>query len=263
MFTTVLPPLRQSSICRPTHLRALSVTLSVLWAGSFMPACAQAQNASAATAPAPSDRSKHDAEMVTQWILVHSEKPRKARVDRSASPQSAALAASAARAPATVASALNAKAMPAPAPAAPSVAAAVQVSAAAAAIPQATSKASASAAQTLALSVPTAVEKMLPAAAEPPPMPTPTLAASAATPSRSLVLVSSVEAEFPAYLIRRLGTGSVVVKFEVLPDGSVGSTTVVKSSHRSLNDAAQAAVAAWRFKPVSEKTSGVTELRFE
>lgn len=78
-----------------------------------------------------------------------------------------------------------------------------------------------------------------------------------------LELVSSVTPEFPKALLRRLGSGSVVVNFEVLPDGSVGTTTVEKSSHLGLNGAAQAAVAAWRFKPISEPAFGVTELRFE
>ena len=78
-----------------------------------------------------------------------------------------------------------------------------------------------------------------------------------------LELVSSVTPEFPKALLRRLGSGSVVVNFEVLPDGSVGTTTVEKTSHQGLNGAAQAAVAAWRFKPISEPAFGVTELRFE
>lgn len=63
--------------------------------------------------------------------------------------------------------------------------------------------------------------------------------------------------------MRRLGSGSVVVNHEVLPDGSVGTTTVEKTSRQGLNGAAQAAVAAWRFKPISEPAFGVTELRLD
>ena len=92
---------------------------------------------------------------------------------------------------------------------------------------------------------------------------TPALAPPPAAAARTLELVSSVEPDFPSHLVRRLAQGSVVVNFDVLPDASVGTTAIVKSSHQGLNAAAQAAVATWRFKPVSATTEGVTELRFE
>jgi TonB family protein len=78
-----------------------------------------------------------------------------------------------------------------------------------------------------------------------------------------LELVTSIEPEFPARLVRQLGKGSVTVTFDVRPDGTVSRTEVTSSSHRGLNEAAQAAVAAWRFKPISETLPGVVELKFE
>jgi periplasmic protein TonB len=81
--------------------------------------------------------------------------------------------------------------------------------------------------------------------------------------SLKLELISSVEPEFPSRLVRSLGKGSVVVSFQVRPDGTVERTEVASSSHRGLNEAAQAAVAAWRFKPVSETMPGVVELKFD
>lgn len=78
-----------------------------------------------------------------------------------------------------------------------------------------------------------------------------------------LELVSSVEPEFPPRLVRQIGKGSVVVRFDVRPDGTVARTEVTSSSHRGLNEAASAAVAAWRFKPISETLPGVVELKFE
>jgi TonB family protein len=81
--------------------------------------------------------------------------------------------------------------------------------------------------------------------------------------SLKLELVSSVEPEFPARLVRSLGAGSVVVNFDVRPDGTVARAEVSRSSHRGLNEAALAAVAAWRFKPISETMPGVVELKFE
>jgi periplasmic protein TonB len=85
----------------------------------------------------------------------------------------------------------------------------------------------------------------------------------AAPRSLKLELVSSVEPEFPSRLVRSLGKGSVVVNFQVRPDGTVERTEIASSSHRGLNEAAQAAVAAWRFKPISETMPGVVELKFE
>jgi TonB family protein len=126
-----------------------------------------------------------------------------------------------------------------------------------------------------ALSTPAPLPALqLPADAAPLPRALPVLTAaslplpSAASPKAVatkpvLELISSVTPEFPKALVRRLGSGSVVVSFEVLRDGNVGATTVVKTSHQGLNGAAQAAVAAWRFKPISEPADGVTELRFE
>jgi TonB family protein len=52
-------------------------------------------------------------------------------------------------------------------------------------------------------------------------------------------------------------------KVEVRPDGTVASSEVVRSSHRGLNAAAEAAVLAWRFKPTGQTLPGQVELRFE
>jgi TonB family protein len=94
---------------------------------------------------------------------------------------------------------------------------------------------------------------------------TPTAApVETATPrATKLELVSSVEPQFPSRLIQSLRSGSVVVNFDVRPDGTVARTEVVRSSHRGLNAAAEAAVAAWRFKPLSQTVPGVVELKFD
>ena len=62
--------------------------------------------------------------------------------------------------------------------------------------------------------------------------------------------------------MRRLGKGSVQVRFEVQPDGSVKDTEVVKTSHHRLNEAAQQAVAQWRFMPLKHVQYGMVELAF-
>jgi len=79
----------------------------------------------------------------------------------------------------------------------------------------------------------------------------------------TLQLLSSVEPDFPQRILRAVGAGSVVVEFDVAPDGSVTRTAIVRSPHRGLNAAAQAAVSAWRFRPPGTTLPGVVELKFE
>jgi len=62
--------------------------------------------------------------------------------------------------------------------------------------------------------------------------------------------------------MRLLHKGSVQVRFEVKPDGTVGRTEVVKTSSARLNQAAVAAVAQWRFMPVRHAQTGIVDLGF-
>jgi TonB family protein len=78
-----------------------------------------------------------------------------------------------------------------------------------------------------------------------------------------LALVKADEPEFPITVMRRLRKGSVQVRFEVMPDGSVGNVTVVQTTHRSLNEAALEAVNGWRFEPVRASRSAVVDLGFD
>jgi TonB family protein len=78
-----------------------------------------------------------------------------------------------------------------------------------------------------------------------------------------LQLVKQVDPEFPRSMIERLEKGAVQVKFDVNPDGTVSSPSVVKTSHPRLNDAAIAAVSQWRFKPLHHKQTGIVELKFD
>jgi TonB family protein len=87
----------------------------------------------------------------------------------------------------------------------------------------------------------------------------PSLAAAATT---SLKLLSQVEPDFPGALQRRLRKGSVEVSFTVLPDGSVSSPSVLRSSHPRLEAPALGAVAQWRFAPMAAPKPGVVEVGF-
>jgi TonB family protein len=88
-------------------------------------------------------------------------------------------------------------------------------------------------------------------------------AAAAAEPEEPLALVKADEPEFPVIMMRRLRKGSVQVRFDVQPDGSVANASVVQTSARSLNDAALEAVKAWQFRPVSSPRSAIVDLGFD
>jgi TonB family protein len=115
--------------------------------------------------------------------------------------------------------------------------------------------ATASAATADAAPASAAVALAAPSVAEPAPKPEP----EADVP---LVLVHQVDPEFPAAVLRRLQKGSVQVRFEVQPDGSVKQPEVVKSSNAKLNPAALEAVAQWKFQPVRRTQYGMVELAF-
>lgn len=242
------------ALLRNLILRRLAPSGAAVGAGLWLALTASlfVHDAGAQTVPppaaeAPSERAKRDAEKVYQMILMHADKPRKATpvpapVQRLAKPTGAAeadarkgLALPSASNPSSAAggaSALLGEDNPARSPPAPPPLAAEAAPAAV---------------------MPGSDAAPLPGAAR--------LKPETAKPV--LELVSSVVPEFPKALVRRLGIGSVVVGFEVLPDGRVGTTTIVKTSHPGLNGPAQEAVGAWRFKPISEPVEGVTELRFE
>lgn len=256
---------------RPTgHLSRPSqpnAALAVLVLGLAMAIAAQAQSGPGTAPEAPPDRAKREAEKVYQLIRLHADKPRKPREGRDTVTPAVPQAAHAGSVLGSVAKSQSAAAVASPAVQLPKPAAlramAPEGAAADAAVAAATALSSAAAAVML-VSAP-ALDPKKPGASESATSsaPVPALPPPSAVVAKSLELVSSVEPDFPSGLLRRLGKGSVVVNFDVLPDGSVGSTAIVKSSHQGLNAAAQAAVTAWRFKPISQTTGGVTELRFE
>jgi TonB family protein len=222
---------------------------------------AHAQPAPAASSPLPTERAQHDADKVFRMILQHADKPRRApREDAApaaATPRPAvAPAAKAATTPSATAAPVRAAdsrvtaTTPPAVPAVPTASAAPDTSV----VPSSSANAVA-APDSAAAAQPAAAAVAAPAALAP--------VAVAAPRSLKLELVSSVEPEFPARLVRSLGRGSVVVNFDVRPDGSVARAEVASSSHRGLNEAALSAVAAWRFKPISETLPGVVELKFE
>jgi TonB family protein len=221
------------------------------WAQSAA-ASAPTPSAAASAPIAPSERAKRDADKVFQMILLHSEKKPAAKP---AGKDSAAAPAPAPAAPSR--SAPTAAASPAPVQNKPA-----PVAAAALAKPAAVEAVS----QPVATPVPSAEPVVLaPAVTAPKPdiaLP-PTAPAVRPTAPNKLEIVTTVEPEFPNRLIRSLGTGKVLVQFDVAADGTVTQAEVVQSSHRGLESAAITAVKQWKFKPMPGPANGVTELKFE
>ena len=222
-----------------------------------------AQVQPAASAAAPSDRAKHDADKVYQMILQHADKPRRPREEKpggtsAATPAAPAAAAASARAAAIAARKAKSSAAPSVAAAAGSTLGATAVSAGAGALPTPTAKASeppplAAQGDRLAAVAPSSLPQAPVASNAPAPTP----------PAPKLERIVDVEPDFPPSLMRKLRAGSVVVKFVVLPDGRVDSTSVASSTHSGLNEAAISAVSAWRFKPIEAPANAVTELSFQ
>jgi TonB family protein len=264
----------------------------------FQPLLAQGQTA-ATPAPAPaaapaapadptiSDRVKKDAASPLYWIRLNAQKndaaapakpaPRIVEVKPVAAAPRPAPAPAAAAPSGTVAAASVGSATPPPAAAAPSIVApsaapntaahpaaalstpAPQTTGAtaglAAGTPQ-TAGAAAGMAAGAGLAAPSGATAATDAAR--------TATAPVEEPDDSpLALVQAEEPEFPINVMRRLRKGTVQVRFEVQPDGSVGNATVVTTSHRSLNEAALEAVAGWRFQPVRAPRSAVVDLGFD
>lgn len=236
-------------------LALLSLVVALAWAGS---ACAQ--SAPAAAASSPSDRAQRDADKVYRMILMHADKPRRAatRDEKAATPTTGATAGRSAPLPRPAGEAAAVVAKPAepvvaaPAPTPTPIERPVETTPVMASRPAE----AAAAVSTPAPAATVTTAAAVPAAAA-------TSVDPAAARNTKLELVQSEEPAFPSRLVRQLGSGSVVVRFDVRPDGTVSQPEVVQSSHRGLNAAAVAAVSAWRFKPITETAPGVVELKFE
>ncbi len=79
----------------------------------------------------------------------------------------------------------------------------------------------------------------------------------------TLVLRPGETLTLPDSLMRRMRRGSVVVKVQVAPDGSVMDATIMQSSHPRLDSAALEAIKAAHFQPVSRPTTAVIQFGFD
>jgi protein TonB len=85
---------------------------------------------------------------------------------------------------------------------------------------------------------------------DPPPRPTLARVVAAAAVEAPPAEIHNPPPEYPALAVRRRWEGSVVVGFEVRPDGTCADIGIVQSSgYAVLDEAAARAVRDWRFKP--------------
>ena len=209
----------------------MQATAIISLLASTLAIAAPTQAQTAANEAAPSERAKRDADKVYQMILQHADKPRRVRDDR------APVAAAVPPRPLTAGS-IGAPTISSVAPAGSSKSIDVPGAASPVATPQieATAMVSVQRVETSLAALPRITK---------------------------LELVSSVEPDFPQRVRRMVGSGSVLVQFDVRPDGSVSRAEVARSPHRGLNDAAVAAVLAWKLRSVTETVAGSAELRFD
>jgi TonB family protein len=190
-------------------------------------AWSQAANVGPGKDTAAADRATREANKVFQWILIHGDKARKVRDEKT-------VTATAAARPAAIEPAAPIEPLLDAPPAL--AAAALEPMAPVLEMPEALLSA-----------------QQLPALRP----------VDAGSPKSSLELISSVEPEFPPRLVQTLGAGAVVVRVEVATDGRVARSEVLRSPHKGLNPAALAAVAAWRFKAPAAPSIAIVELKFE
>ncbi len=211
-----------------------------------------AGKAGSASGISDSDRAKRDADKVLQWIkfhATHSAKPE--------APAPAPKAAQAAKPTAPAPKPAVAAAQPAQAPAAH---AAASVPAPAASQEQAVARAEPEPAA--------AKPELLAAAPATPPAP------PATEPSRpapkpepeedvALRLIQKVDPDIPRQLATNIRSGSVMVRFQVKPDGSTTKVETVGSANKRLAASAIAAVQQWKFAPIPKQREATVEIGFK
>ncbi len=215
----------------------------VLGGGAFAAAAWGQAPAPPEPPSAPSERVKRDAEKPYQWILLQSDKPRKARDGAGAAAGTAPAAAAPPRTPRLAAP------LPKPPVAADALAPAAQGQA-----PQA---------QPAPVTPAPTSGAAAPAAPSAPLLHLPDSPAPDAQADEVLELVQQVPPSFPRAVMVELRKGSVEVRFKVQVDGTVVEPSVLKSTHPRLNKPVLTAVGQWKFKPVRDAREAAVELGFD
>lgn len=242
---------------RPSHaaMRRAMGSLLVAASWSLASAPALAQTTPSPSDVAPSERAKRDADKVFHWIMIQGDRTRKA-------PAAAAK------------DSKDAKETKDDRPAAKPTRVAAPEAAPARSKPEATVAAAAPSSSKPA-EVLTDAPAPTPASDAPKPNAglarTETAPAPPAVPAvdravdapQTLVALAQPAPQFPVNLMRTLRRGTVQVRFNVQPDGSVSNLEVLHTTSPRLNSAALDAIAQWRFQPVSKMQTGAVEVGFD
>ncbi len=228
----------------------------------------------AASAGAPSERARRDAELVFDMIRMQADRPRKSAVagkdDKNGVMVRVRATPRVAAPPADAGATLAAQAVvQRVSNATPPTVALAPAAVPATATPPATALAAAPTAlaphnepdapDTMANLRPTAAGRTI----DPEPLPAPVSAPLSAEPESKLIALASPTPNFPRQWLQSLRKGVVQVRFQVQPDGSVAQVEVVASSSPHLNQAALDAVAQWRFEPIGKPQPGLVDLSFD
>jgi len=258
----------------PLQAGALTFALAAT-AGAWAQTAATPATPSASSAAA-AERAQQQSDRALYWIRVLADKPAAKPAAAPAAPKPAPAPAPAAR-PAPETPRVAQAPAPAPAPAPKSAPAPVATAAAepaanlalgARTTPEPTPSAGTVATGNLAgpaasLDASPAVGGAIAAPAlTAPPLDVPPPQEAPEEPDQGLVMVKSVDPEFPMNLMRRLRKGEVEVRFEVGADGQVETVSVEKSTHHGLDNAALEAVRQWRFKPGPRGHTALVDLAF-
>ena len=209
-----------------------------------------AGKAGSASGLSDSDRAKRDADKVLQWIKFHATHATKPEAPAPApKPAPTAKAAAPAPKPAVTAAAAapSQAAAPVPAPAAS------QESQVAAREPEPAPKAELVAAAPATPPAPPPTEPTRPA---PQPQPEP-------EEEVALRLIQKVDPDIPRQLVSNIRNGSVMVRFQVKPDGSTTKVETLGNPNKRLASSAIAAVQQWKFAPIPKQREATVEIGFK
>lgn len=247
------------------------LSLVALASQLLLNAPAQAQSAEAPAKPASgnglsdSDRAKRDADKVLQWIKFVASKPA-AKPEPAAAPAPASPPVSHVAAKASIApKAAAATATQAPPPVAANTVT-ERATETAVAVP-ADAAASVASAQAEPAPAPAGFDRQMLAAAPAAVPQTPRTDPVPAAPPKPaedepLRLISKVEPEMPRQMLNGFRDGTVLVRFIVRPDGSVGEAEAIKATNKRLAGSALAAVRQWKFAPLAQAREATVEIGF-
>ena len=79
----------------------------------------------------------------------------------------------------------------------------------------------------------------------------------------ALRLIQKVDPDIPRQLVSNIRNGSVMVRFQVKPDGSTTKVETLGNPNKRLASSAIAAVQQWKFAPIPKQREATVEIGFK